>query len=247
MRQKKEYGDPIELPEGWISGLDSCGLGIAVHGEYGYVANIYTGELIKPYFNRGTGTMFIKVPVNLGTNAWISNRTLLPLGRVVRLVCDWGAPPREFIDLNRELWVYHSNGNKRDNTPNNLVWATPRMVLHDALEMGKLNTKLNAEQVRSIRQIAEAMLGSEEGLNCEALGKAFGVAAGYVRQLLQTVQDPDGGDKMVWKHWHYVGMPDPEWDPPEAVVDRVKGECKQVHEFEFVQSVLNDGKTVEDY
>lgn len=247
MRKKVEYGDPIELPDGWKSGLKTCGLGVAVHEDYGYVANIYNGEFITPYFNRGTGTMMIKVPVNMGSNAWINSSRMLPLGRVVRLVCDDGKPPQEFIDLGRELWVYHRNGNKRDNTPDNLTWATPRMALQDALEMGKLNTKLNAEQVRSIRQIAEAMMGSEEGLNCEALGKAFGVAAGYVKQLLRTIQDPEGGNNPVWKHWNFVGMPDTDWEPPEPVVDQVKGECKKVHEFEFMQFVMNDGKTVYDY
>lgn len=246
IKTKWDSAKPTTLPPKWKSGLDTCGLGVAVHEEHGLVANLYTGKLIKPSLDRRNGSMNIRVPVNLGTNPRIGTGKILPYGRVVRLVCDAGKVPEE-LESERELWVYHKNGDKTDNTPDNLVWATPRMAMHDALEMGSLNTKLTPEHVKTVRQVAEAMKGTDEGLNCAAIAKAMSVSASHISDLLRKVDDPEGGKDKVWKHWNFVGMPEEDWEPPAPVVDKIQGACKELYKFDYMQSVIHDGKTIYDY
>lgn len=192
------------LPTGWISGMKH-GIPVAVNEDWGWVANIHTGDLLKPSLNRNNGGVVINVPYNLGTTPWLGKGTLLPLGRLVNLVVN-GPPDEDLVKTagNKPsgIWAYHVNGEKTDNRPENLKWVTPSKAMQHSLARGTLHTYLNEEQVRIIRRAADKLAGTEDGVSPEAIARAFGISATYVRRLLQTGLDGS------WRHWKHVSQSD---------------------------------------
>lgn len=117
-------------------------------------------------------------------NVWLGNGAFK--GAHV-LVCETFHGPRPSKDHE----VAHGNGNRRDNRPSNLRWATPKenkadAFLHGAAPRGITHgmAKLTEENVRSIRQLRRS-------LKLQSIADYFGISYGHAKGIIH---------RRTWKH-----------------------------------------------
>lgn len=239
MARRKSYNSmsPITLPSTgeWVSGLQTCGIGVAVHKDLGYVANIFTGDIIKPTLNKSSGTLRISLPTNNWTNPYLNNSMNQSLPRVIRLVLDGGAPPRTDV----KMFVYHINGNKEDILPSNLEWGTRREVGVNNLKMGKVPTKLGPEQVREIRQVVATLKSSGESVPYEAIARANSICGEYAQQLMQLNSEGE------YIHWSFV-EDDSSRPISEEQLIKIQRELEIIDREEFHRALEHDGRTIDN-
>jgi hypothetical protein len=87
--------------------------------------------------------------------------------------------------------VAHSNGNRRDNRPNNLRWATRKenkadAIRHNVAPRGITHgmAKLTEDDVRRIRQLRRS-------LTLQSIADCFGISYGHAKGIIH---------RRTWKH-----------------------------------------------
>lgn len=106
---------------------------------------------------------------------------------VHQLVCEAFCGPRP----SPEHVVAHYDGNRGNNTPTNLRWATAQENLEDSIRHGIVHGEGNPSNKLKAHEVLEIIALRDKGLSCRAIARKYSVAE-------TTIENITKGKKWGW-------------------------------------------------